>query len=266
MKIKSRAYEVLEGHRRDRATDITNLAICGLIGLNLAAFTLSTVDSVFQSWSKVFNVIETASVVAFSIEYALRLWSCTADEKYSAPVIGRLRFAATPLLLIDLFAIAPSFLPSVGLNFLFLRALRVNRLFRAAKLARYSNALRTFGRVLAAKRYELLTALAIIFLALFLGSSFEYFAEREAQPDKFSSIPASLWWGVNTMTTVGYGDVVPKTLVGKMIGSLAALLGIAVFALPASILAAGFLEEFQKRRPRESLICRQCGNAVELDQ
>jgi voltage-gated potassium channel len=84
-----------------------------------------------------------------------------------------------------------------------------------AKLARYSEALRTFGRVIATKRYELSTALAIILLALFLGSSFEYFAERGEQPDKFSSIPASLWWGVNTMTTVGYGDVVPKTPVGK---------------------------------------------------
>jgi voltage-gated potassium channel len=265
MKIKDRVHEVLKGHTRDRATNIANLAICGLIGLNLVAFTLSTVDSLFQSCSRIFNAIETTSVVVFSIEYALRLWSCTANKRYSAPLLGRLRFAATPLLLIDLFAIAPSFLPSIGLNFLFLRALRVNRLFRVAKLARYSEALRTFGRVIATKRYELSTALAIILLALFLGSSFEYFAERGEQPDKFSSIPASLWWGVNTMTTVGYGDVVPKTPVGKIIGSLAALLGIAVFALPASILAAGFLQEFQRRRPKQ-LICSHCGNAVELGE
>jgi voltage-gated potassium channel len=265
MKIKNRAYEVLEGHRRDRVTDITNLVICGLIGLNLAAFTFSTVGSVYQSWSRVFDALETASVVAFSIEYLLRLWSCTSDEKYSAPILGRLRFASTPLLLIDLIAIAPSFLPSVGVNLLFLRALRVNRLFRAAKLARYSKALQTFGRVIGAKKYELSTALVIILLALFLASSFEYFAERSAQPDKFSSIPASLWWGVNTMTTVGYGDVIPKTTVGKMIGSLAALFGIALFALPASILAAGFLEEFQKRHSGQSLVCGHCGNAVRLN-
>jgi voltage-gated potassium channel len=266
MRTKERTYEILEGHRRDQATDITNLVICGLIGLNLAMFTLSTVDSVYQSWSGLFNTLEGVSVVVFSAEYAMRLWSCTSDEKYSAPVLGRLRFAARPLLLIDLLAILPSFLPSVGLNLLFLRSLRVNRLFRAAKLARYSKALQSFGRVIAAKKYELWTAVAIICLALFLGSSFEYFAERGAQPDKFSSIPASLWWGVTTMTTVGYGDVVPKTLIGKMVGSFAALLGIAIFALPASILAAGFLEEFQRRRSRSSLVCNRCGNWIGLDR
>src|ERR1700683_4812629 len=105
MKIKDRVYEVLEDHTRDRATNIANLAICGLIGLNLVAFTLSTVDSLFQSWSTIFNAIETTSVLVFSIEYALRLWSCTANKRYSAPLLGRLRFAATPLLLIALFAI-----------------------------------------------------------------------------------------------------------------------------------------------------------------
>jgi voltage-gated potassium channel len=262
MKIRKRAYEILEGHHRDRATIIMNVVICGLIGLNLAAFTLSTVDWIYQPWNRLFDTIETVSLIVFSVEYLLRLWSCASDDRYSTPVLGRLRFATTPLLLIDLFAIGPSLLPAVGLNFLFLRALRVNRLFRAAKLGRYSTALQTFGRVIAAKRYELSTAVAIIFLALFLGSSFEYFAERSAQPDKFSSIPASLWWRVNTMTTVGYGDVIPKTPLGKMLGSLAALFGIAIFALPAGILAAGFLEEFQTRHSRRSIVCRHCGNAV----
>jgi voltage-gated potassium channel len=106
----------------------------------------------------------------------------------------------------------------------------------------------------------LLTAFAIIGLVLFLGSSFEYFAEPEVQPDKFSSIPASVWWAVMTMTTVGYGDVIPKTAVGKIIGARAALLGIAVFAIP-TILAAGFLQEFQREHGRRTNICPNCGQS-----
>jgi voltage-gated potassium channel len=105
--------------------------------------------------------------------------------------------------------------------------------------------------------------LAVIMLGLFLASSFEYFAEHDAQPDKFSSIPASLWWGVTTMTTVGYGDVVPKTIAGKIIGSLAALLGIAIFALPTGILTAGFLQEFQKGRRGTGVACQHCGNLLQ---
>jgi len=99
MRTKERTYEILEGHRRDRATDITNLMICGLIGLNLAVFTFSTVESVYQSWSGLFDTLESVSVVVFSAEYAMRLWSCTSDEKYSAPVLRRLRFAARPLII-----------------------------------------------------------------------------------------------------------------------------------------------------------------------
>lgn len=262
MTIKRRTYEVLEWHHRDRASDLTNVLIVALIGANLMVFTLSTVQPIYQSVGRIFDIFEAASVLAFTAEYSLRLWSCTSDERYSAPIVGRLRFAATPFLVADLLAILPFFFPSLGLNFIFLRTLRINRLFRAVKLGRYSKALQTFARVVAAKRYELTSAFAVVMLGLFLASSFEYFAEHDAQPDKFSSIPASLWWGVTTMTTVGYGDIVPKTAAGKLIGSLAALLGIAIFALPTGILAAGFLEEFQ-RGHREAGVCRHCGNLLQ---
>jgi voltage-gated potassium channel len=215
----------------------------------------------YQSARGIFDKFEAASVLVFAVEYVVRIWSCTSDERYSAPVVGRLRFAVTPFLLADAFAILRFFLPFVNLNFLFLRTVRVNRLFRAFKLGCYSKALQTFVKVVAAKRYELLTAFAIIGLVLFLGSSFEYFAEHKAQPEKFSSIPSSVWWGVMTMTTVGYGDVVPKTIAGKIIGSVAALLGIAIFAVQTSILAAGFLEEFQNRHVKRVTVCPNCGES-----
>src|SRR5712692_4224179 len=242
MTVKKRVYEILEGRNSDRATEVTNAVIVGLIGASVAAFTLGTVDALNRC-RPLFDVIETVSVLLFTVEYLLRLWSCTSDKKYTAPISGRLRFARSPFLLIDLAAILPSYLPFLGANLLFLRAVRLNRLFRAVKLGRYSTALQTFGRVVAAKRYDLLTSFVVISMGLFMVSSFEYLAEHDAQPETFSSIPAALWWGIGTITTAGYGDVVPKTSAGKIIGSVGSLLGIVCFALPAGIFAGGFVEE-----------------------
>ncbi len=263
MTVKKRVYEILEGNNSDRATEVTNAVIVGLIGASVAAFTLGTVEALYRSAGRLFGVIETVSVLLFTVEYLLRLWSCTSDKKYTAPISGRLRFARSPFLLIDLAAILPSYLPFLGANFLFLRAVRLNRLFRAVKLGRYSKALQTFSRVVAAKRYELLTSFAVISMGLFMVSSFEYFAEHDAQPDTFSSIPAALWWGIGTMTTAGYGDVVPKTTAGKIIGSVGALLGIVGFALPAGIFAGGFVEEFQKRPRETDSVCQYCGRPLD---
>jgi len=259
MTVKKRAYEILEGYSSDRATEITNGVIVCLIGVSVAGFTLGTVDTLYRSAGRLFDLIETVSVLLFTVEYLLRLWSCTSDKRYAAPISGRLRFARSPFPLIDLAAILPSYLPFLGANLLFLRAVRLNRLFRAVKLGRYLTALQTFGRVVAAKRYDLLTSFAVISMGLFMVSSFEYLAEHDAQPETFSSIPAALWWGIGTMTTAGYGDVVPKTSAGKIIGSVGSVLGIVCFALPAGIFAGGFVEEFQRRQRGTKSVCQHCG-------
>jgi len=201
----------------------------------------------------------------FSAEYLLRLWSCTVNPAHAAPLRGRFRFALTPLLLIDLLAILPFYFsllaPLLALDLRFLRAVRLFRLFRLAKLARYSLALRTFGRVLSSKKEELLSTLFILFLLLFLASSLMYFAENKAQPEKFSSIPTALWWGVATLTTVGYGDVVPVTALGRFLASMIAILGIGMFALPTGILGAAFVEEMQTRSSPPKL-CPHCGKQL----
>jgi len=262
MTVKKRVYEILEGYSSDRPTEITNGVIVSLIGVSVAAFTLGTVDTLYRSAGRLFDLIETVSVLLFTVEYLLRLWSCTSEKRYSASISGRLRFARSPFLLIDLAAILPSYLPFLGANLLFLRAVRLNRLFRAVKLGRYSTALQTFGRVVAAKRYDLLTSFVVISMGLFMVSSFEYLAEHDAQPETFSSIPAALWWGIGTITTAGYGDVVPKTSAGKIIGSVGSLLGIVCFALPAGIFAGGFVEEFQRRQRETKSVCQHCGRPL----
>ena len=143
-----------------------------------------------------------------------------------------------------------------------IRMVRLFRLFRLAKLARYSTALRTFGRVFAAKKEELVTTLLFLSLLLLAASCLIYFAEYDDQPEAFSSIPAAMWWGIATLTTVGYGDIYPVTIAGKIIGSVIAVLGIGMFALPTGILGAAFLEEIeeQKTTPKP---CPHCGKIID---
>lgn len=258
--IKRRVYRVVErvggDDREGRAFDIFIMA---LIVLNVAAVMLETVEDVGVPYAAFFRGFEVFSVVVFSTEYVLRLWSCTADPRYSGPVGGRLRFALTPMALIDLAAVLPFYLEFLAVDLRFVRSLRLFRLLRVFKLARYSSSMRTLGNVLRSKREELLITLFVVFILLIFAASAMYYAERDNQPDKFSSIPAAMWWGVATLTTVGYGDVFPVTSQGKVLGAVIAVLGVGLFALPTGILASGFAEELQRTRRREPLICPHCG-------
>jgi voltage-gated potassium channel len=204
---------------------------------------------------------ETFSLTVFTLEYALRLWACTANSAFRGPG-GRLRFAAHPLTLIDLAVIIPAFLPwEVFVDLRFARVLRLVRIMRVFKVARYSKAVRLFLQVLAAKRADLGLITLLLGLMVILASSTMYFAEHHAQPQVFSSIPASMWWSIQTLTTVGYGDIYPITPVGKLLGTLIALVGIGFFALPAGILAAGFAEEIEKGRGKKRC-CPHCGKEL----
>jgi len=230
--------------------------------LNVLALVLETVQEIQQAIPGTLYAFEAFSVAVFTVEYVLRLWSVTAAEKYRRPVVGRLRFALTPLALVDFLAVLPFYVPGTGLDLRVVRILRLFRLFRVAKLGRYSKALSTFGRVAIAKRAELLTTFSILLMLLILASSLMYYAENEAQPDKFSSIPAAMWWGVATLTTIGYGDIYPVTGIGKLLAGAVAVLGIGMFALPTGILGAAFVEEIQGAEKRPA-VCPHCGKEAQ---
>ena len=159
------------------------------------------------------EVFETFSVTVFVVEYILRLWSCTANPKFRGAMLGRIRFVLTPLAVVDLLAVLPALLLWTGMDLRFLRALRLTRLFRLAKLGRYSRALQAIWQVVRGKRAELVIALLWMAVVLVMASSLMYMAENEQQPEAFSSIPATMWWGIMTLTTVGYGDVYPLSLI-----------------------------------------------------
>lgn len=263
-RIQRRIYELLEvAHPDDTASRVTDLFLFILIALNVVAVIVETVDELAMQYAVVFAYFEFFSVAVFSLEYVLRLWTCTVDKRYARPISGRIRFAGSWHAVVDILAILPFYLPMfLPLDLRIIRALRFFRLLRFLKLSRYSESMRIFGKVLHSERSELMVALFVAGVLLVLGSSFLYLVEHEAQPDKFSSIPAAMWWGVATLTTVGYGDVAPITPLGRFLGAIVAVMGIGMFALPAGILASGFARELGKRRG-EPEVCPHCGEPLE---
>ncbi|MCH8327192.1 MAG: ion transporter [Candidatus Marinimicrobia bacterium] len=226
---------------------------------------LATVPSMALAYGRFFKLFELFSITIFSVEYLLRVWTCTENERYSGSIMGRLRYILTPMALIDLVAILPFYLPLImPVDLRFLRALRILRIFRLLKFARYSRAVRIFGRVIHEKKEELVISLSAILVALVLIASLMYYLEKDIQPEAFGSIPAALWWGVVSLTTVGYGDVYPITPLGKIFGGMVALLGIGVFALPAGIIASGFAQATQAEETLEAgEICPHCGQRID---
>lgn len=248
-KIKSIIYEILETSESSNLYSLADdVVITGLILINVAAFIASTSPALSPEYTSLLANIEIFSSFVFTIEYILRLWVSTVDSRYSHPLWGRLRYALTPLSLIDLIAILPFYFLLLFPSFNFVNLIRVLRLLRLLKMSRYSESVRTLGAVLYAKKEELIATAFAVFILLIFASSIMYFVEYEAHPKAFGSIPDAMWWGVVTLTTVGYGDIYPITPLGKLLGAMLAFLGIGIFALPAGIIAAGFSEELQKRK------------------
>jgi voltage-gated potassium channel len=246
---RRKVHEILEvGGDAHPAGYVVNAFIVALIVLNAVAFAAETVDDVAERYAEAFRLLNIFSVLVFTVEYVLRVWSAVEIPMLSRmpPWRARLRFAMRPIMVIDLLAFAPWYV-----HWLFpidLRLLRVFRLFRLLKIVRYSPALQTMGRVLADEYRALLGALLVMLVLILFASTGVYFLEREVQPDKFGSIPTAAWWALATLTTVGYGDAVPITPLGKVLGGVVMLLGIGMFALPIAIIATGFAQESSRHQ------------------
>ena len=258
-----RAYILLDGtDTSDRWSLGTNLLIMVLIVANVTTYIVGTIDWVDKQWGWHIIAFDAFCVAIFTVEYIARVWSCTVDDRYASPIRGRLRFMVSPYALIDLLAILPFYLPVVIVEHGAARLLRIFRLFRLLKITRYSSSTTIIVDVFRYKARELSITALVMAIWLVFVSSLMYYVEGDAQPEVFSSIPSSIYWGVITLTTVGYGDVVPVTPLGRAIGALIALLGIALFALPAGIFASGFAEVLESRREGPQF-CPHCGEQVE---
>jgi len=254
--LKERIYRILEQpDPSDHLAKVWNFVIVTAIAITTLAVVIETIDAVDRQFRTLLRTVEAIALAIFVTEYLLRLWVITCSPRYAHPFFGRLRFAVTPLALIDLLAIAPALVAS-RLDLRVLRVVRLARVLRVLKLARYSRGMGLIGTVVRQKKEELLIALGFFLILLVMTSSLVYFAEHDAQPKVFSSIPAAMWWAVVTMTTVGYGDIYPVTVLGRFLAGITALLGIAAFALPTSILGAGFLAELDRSKRHK---CPRCG-------
>lgn len=257
--LRRRTYGVLE---RDVNRDFLSVAIdvilISLICISVIGIVLESMDAVYRRYAAVFDTIEIVTVVVFSVEYVLRVWVSVEMPAGRAGAGGawssRLRYMLSPVALIDLVAIAPFYLTAFGLvpssDLRFLRAMRLLRVF---KLTRYSAAFDTLGVVFRENLKSFTAALFVLIVVMLIAATGMYYFEHDAQPDAFSSIPASMWWAFATLTTVGYGDITPITAPGKVFGALISVVGIAMVALPTGILASAFTEQLRRSTERYRL-------------
>lgn len=259
--LKKRIYHVLVANdSHDGLGRFIEISLIGLIALNILFLILDTVQSIRAEYDPFFYSFELFSVAIFTLEYVLRVWTITEDHRYSHPLTGRIKYMLTPMAILDLLAFLPIYFTVLHLDMRYLWIIRVTRIARIFKIARYMKALSTIGDVINHKKEQLLVSFSFIFLMLVVASCIMYTLEYPVQPEKFSSIPETMWWAAAAMTTVGYGDVFPITPLGKLIASLVSVLGVALFALPTGILASGFSEELRKKETRPT--CPHCNKEL----
>jgi len=254
--------EIVGDSRWDK---IVNTFIITLIILNVIAVMLETVTSFMDTPEEVafFHYFDLISVIIFTIEYVLRVWSSNHEPKYKHSVHGRLKYMVSAAALIDLMAILPFYLSKVvGFDLRVLRILRLLRFFRLFRLTAYTRSTRLVINVFKSRIHDLLIAFILTSFLIVIASCLVYFAEHIAQPDKFNSIPATIWWAVVSLTTVGYGDMYPITVLGKFFTIGILMLGITMLALPAGIITAGFLEESRKIKKPKEFKCPHCGKPI----
>lgn len=219
---------------------LVGIALILLILVSTVVAIVETEDSLRQAWLPLFAGLEIAFAAIFAAEYGLRIWSAAEGER------SRLRYALMPSSLIDLVVVLASILPFFGTDVRILRLLRVVRILRIAKLGRFSRAFDTLERAIRSRASHLLVAFSMAVFLLIFSATMIYWAEGEAQPEAFGSIPRALWWATVTMTTVGYGDVVPLSGFGRIIAGLTSMGGIVAIAIPTGILAASFSSELAR--------------------
>lgn len=246
--LRERLHEILDvADYTDGASRVFDIFIISLIVVNIFGVILGSIDSFYSRFGGYLELLKTVSIGIFSIEYILRVWVCCFHPSglYRDPVMGRFRYMLSPLMIIDLIVILPFYLvSSLAVD---LRILRLFRLLIFLRIIHSSRSLQILFTVVR-REWKTLLALFLVMSSLLLTSaSFIYFIERSTQPETFASIPHALWWAMATLTTVGYGDIVPVTAAGKIFGIIIMFIGIGSFAIPTGILVSSFSQEIKRK-------------------
>jgi len=216
--------------------------------VSVVCIILETVQDINNSWTREFHILDLMTIFIFSIEYVARVYSCCELEYYRSPIKGRIKYMLSASALVDLLAIFPFYYALFNNKTLDLRFLRIFRLTRLLKLTRYTCTLNTLIKAVQREQYVLYAAAFMMILMIILTASLGYLFEHEAQPDKFESIPTSMYWAVITLASVGYGDITPITPLGRMMTVVVSFVGIGIFAIPAGLMASSFTDQLRLDR------------------
>lgn len=267
-RIKGRVYNLIrDDDENGLAASLFDGFIIAVIAINVLLVILDTFRGIQDSARRVFYGFEVFSVTVFSIEYALRLW--TADRIYPerTRAKARLKYIASFMAVVDILAILPFYVPFLfPIDLRVLRMVRLLRLLRLLKVNRYTSALSTVGDVIKRKAAQLLSSMFVVIILMVMASILMYGLEGDAQPEVFQNAFSGFWWAIATLTTVGYGDIYPVTIAGRILGSVIALLGIGLVAVPTGIISAGFMENIahEKEHDKENKrFCPYCGKDLE---
>ena len=252
--MRQTVYRILDtAKENDLASRVVDICLIALIALSVIAVVLESVPAIEARYSAQLYWFEIFTVSVFSVEYVLRVWSAVErdEDPSTSHLKSRLRFMFSFHAIIDLLAILPFYLLTFGIaGTVDMRFLRAIRLLRVLKLTRYSASLNMLVLTINENGRALAASFLILLTVMLLAASGIYYFERQAQPVAFGSIPAAMWWAFSTLTTVGYGDVTPITVGGKVFGAMITVVGIGMVALPTSILASGYNQQLKLRQQK----------------
>ena len=240
--LRAKAHHLLTREEGGGGAHAFRFGLVLLIVASVATAVLKSVPAIGRERGELLDLILIFTTIGFAVEYALRIWIAPDNPGATGAARERLHYVFSLPGLVDLVAAIPFALtPHVGLN---LDWLDIVPIF---KLLRHTAAFQFMVEAVYSERRVLWSAAVLMLVLLVFQSSLVYYFEREAQPDKYGSIPASMWWGIVTLTTVGYGDVTPITFWGRMAGGLTAVMGLCMFAIPVGIIASAFIEAVRRR-------------------
>lgn len=248
MTIRARLFRAIEPTARSEPglSPLNWLLVIFIITATVIAI-LQTEPLIVAGREVLFARIELSFAAVFALEYVARFW-VAAERSGNGNWRKRLRFVFSLSGLLDLAIVLVTIAPYITMNLMVLRLVRLLRIMRLAKLGRMSDAIRHVSAAIAARKFELLFTMGLAGAVLIFGATALHFLEGGLQPEKFGSIPRAMWWSVVTLTTIGYGDVYPITVAGKIVASVVAVAGVGLIAMPTGILAAAFTDAVQRNQ------------------
>ncbi|KAA5605326.1 ion transporter [Roseospira marina] len=243
------ARQLDPGLRAEPGLSRTNMAVCGLIVLAVLVAVLGTEKPLYARYQTTFLGVEVGLTGLLALEYVARVWCSVENPAWGG---SRLRYMCTPAACLDLAAVLVILTTAFASEGFLMRLAMLLRVLRIARIGRFSSAFDTLAEAVSSRAIDLVLSVGVSLTLLLLSSAAMYLVEADVQPEAFGSIPRAMWWSVATLTTVGYGDVYPVTVLGRLFAAVTAITGIGLIAMPTGILASAFSDAFQRQRQREA--------------